>query len=100
MCMDNFLQPPDKSEVQLVREAINRVENHLSRIDNTVGELEDIVIGDERRNMQGMIKDITLIKLFVEKWERREYLARGIVLLLGSNLVLTLITLAATFFLQ
>jgi hypothetical protein len=69
----------------------------VTRIERQLDGLDDAVFGDDRQGRDGLIKDMKVVHAFILKWEKREYTIRAVILLLSSNLVLTLLTLALTF---
>jgi hypothetical protein len=69
----------------------------LARIEKQQSELDDAVFGDDRQGRDGLIKDMKVVHAFILRWDKREYAVRAVVLLLGSNLVLTLLSLLFTF---
>jgi hypothetical protein len=77
-------------EKQQLLEAVDRIESQLEQLD-------DAVFGDERQGRDGLIRDMKVVHAFILKWDKREYTVRAIILLLSSNLILTLLTLALTF---
>ncbi len=78
------------TEIRELKETVNRVVD-------TLDEINDVVRGDEGRNMTGLVRDMVRVQVFIEKWERREYMVRGAFLLLSSNIVLTILGIAAAF---
>jgi hypothetical protein len=72
----------------------------VTRIEKQINDLDDAVFGDDRQGRDGLIRDMKVVHAFILKWEKREYTIRAVILLLSSNLVLTLLTLALTFLVE
>lgn len=78
-------------------EALKKLDHTLEELEtlrDKVDELDDVVQGDQRRGINGMINDMKDVRAFMETWNKREYMVRGIVLLLSSNIVLGILGLA------
>ena len=86
------MAPVEKEEFQQVLATVERIEN-------TLDELDDVVRGDVGRRMPGLLEDMKTVHTFIMKWERRELMIRGAFLLLSSNIILTLLAIAAQIFL-
>jgi hypothetical protein len=86
------MAPVEKEEFQNVLKTVERMEN-------TLDELDDVVRGDVGRRMPGLLEDMKTVHTFIMKWERRELMIRGAFLLLSSNIILTLLAIAAQIFL-
>jgi hypothetical protein len=86
------MAPVEKEEFQQVLETVERMER-------TVDEIDDVVRGDVGRRMPGLLEDMKTVHTFILKWEKRELMIRGAFLLLSSNIILTLLAIAAQIFL-
>ena len=54
--------------------------------------IEQAVFGDAHINHSGLVKDMAVIKEFMLKWDKREYAWKLIFTVMGSNLVLTILS--------
>lgn len=93
------MAPVEKEEFRQALTAIERMQQEIEEVTVTTDELDDILRGDEGRRMPGLLEDMKTVHTFIMKWERRELMMRGAFLLLSSNLVLTLLAIAAQVFL-
>lgn len=80
-----------------VLEAIERIQITLQELVKTVDEIDDVVRGDEGRRLPGLLEDMDLVQQFVLKWDRREYMLRGALILVTSNIFLTVLALIGQF---
>jgi hypothetical protein len=87
------MAPVEKEEFQQVLRTVERIED-------TLDELDDVVRGDVGRRMPGLLEDMKTVHTFIMKWERRELMIRGAFLLLSSNIILTILAIAAQIFLS
>ncbi len=78
------------SELKELKQTVDRVVDELDI-------MTDLVSGDDARNITGLVKDMVMVREFITKWDKREYLIRGVFLLLSSNLLLTILGIAVAF---
>jgi hypothetical protein len=57
-----------------------------------VQRIEQAVFGDTRINHAGLVEDMKLVKEFMLKWDKREYAWKLIFTVMGSNLLLTILS--------
>jgi len=57
-----------------------------------VQRIEQAVFGDAQINHAGLVKDMAIVKEFMLKWDKREYAWKLIFTVMGSNLVLTVLS--------
>jgi hypothetical protein len=58
--------------------------------------IEQAVFGDKHINHKGLVEDMAVVKEFMLKWDKREYAWRMVFAVLGSNIILTVLTLVVT----
>lgn len=75
----------------------NEVLDAVREIKATISDLDDAVFGNERQGKEGLIKDMKIVHAFILKWEKREYAMRVGMMIVSSNLLLTVLSLIFTF---
>lgn len=84
-------------ELKELQRIVKRIDHKLDEVKNQSDILDDLVRGDNDRNINGLQRDMLLVEQFIDKWEKREYMVRGAFLLVSSNIVLTILAIAASF---
>jgi hypothetical protein len=87
-------------EGQKILDTLEDMRGELKDLANTVDELDDVVRGDPGRRLSGLLEDMDLVQEFIVKWDRREYMIRGVVVLLSSSILLSCVSLIVQLFLQ
>lgn len=80
--------------------ALEEMKQEIKSLAVTVDELDDVVRGDPGRRLSGLLEDMDLVQEFIVKWDRREYMIRGVVVLLSSSILLSCISLIVQLVIQ
>jgi hypothetical protein len=75
------------------RDEFRRIQQTVLHVENTLSDLDDVVRGNNRQGIAGMVHDMAEVRKFMERWNRREYFVRILSLAIGSNIVLTVLGL-------